>query len=322
MKKCPTCEKTFDDSFKFCQTDGTPLVDEEPALDPYATIVQGPAEPPPAEAAPADVAPAAEEKPAEAPIHQTVGSVPITEPGDVLDLPSNDPLKTVVVSEEELKAAMSGGEQSAETPAEGASAEPPAAETPVAAAPLPEPEPPIFSVPEVAPPSFSDAAPPSPFAASEGAHPPTAPSIEEPIVVPEEPAAATPPAPVETPPATPVAEWTPPPAPVASWENQEIGSNTPLQPPPAGVSGQNKTLAIISLITGVVSVLCCNGIFVMGIAAIILGFMARGKAKSNPTEYGGAGLALGGIITGGISLLLGLLYWIMILAGVIRLPGS
>jgi hypothetical protein len=26
MKKCPTCERTFDDSMKFCQTDGTPLV--------------------------------------------------------------------------------------------------------------------------------------------------------------------------------------------------------------------------------------------------------------------------------------------------------
>jgi hypothetical protein len=27
MKKCPTCGNTFDDSMKFCQTDGTPLVD-------------------------------------------------------------------------------------------------------------------------------------------------------------------------------------------------------------------------------------------------------------------------------------------------------
>ncbi|HXH69318.1 MAG TPA: hypothetical protein VNI60_03120, partial [Pyrinomonadaceae bacterium] len=27
MKRCPTCKRTFDDSMKFCQTDGTPLVD-------------------------------------------------------------------------------------------------------------------------------------------------------------------------------------------------------------------------------------------------------------------------------------------------------
>ena len=30
MKKCPTCEKTFEDSYRFCQLDGTPLVDAAP----------------------------------------------------------------------------------------------------------------------------------------------------------------------------------------------------------------------------------------------------------------------------------------------------
>ena len=43
MKKCPTCDKTFEDSMKFCQVDGTPLVEDEPAFDPYATMVGGPA---------------------------------------------------------------------------------------------------------------------------------------------------------------------------------------------------------------------------------------------------------------------------------------
>ena len=43
MKKCPTCEKTFDDALKFCQTDGTPLVEitENTIDDPYKTIVAG-----------------------------------------------------------------------------------------------------------------------------------------------------------------------------------------------------------------------------------------------------------------------------------------
>ena len=44
MKKCPTCNKTFEDSMRFCQTDGTPLVDDEPAFDPYATIMAKPGE--------------------------------------------------------------------------------------------------------------------------------------------------------------------------------------------------------------------------------------------------------------------------------------
>ena len=43
MKKCPTCDKTFDDNMKFCQTDGTPLVEvqDTPAEpeDPYKTTV-------------------------------------------------------------------------------------------------------------------------------------------------------------------------------------------------------------------------------------------------------------------------------------------
>ena len=39
MKKCPTCGKEFEDSLKFCQVDGAELVSQEPAFDPYATVV-------------------------------------------------------------------------------------------------------------------------------------------------------------------------------------------------------------------------------------------------------------------------------------------
>lgn len=42
MKKCPNCQKTFDDNMKFCQSDGTALVvvaDNKPKEDPYATVV-------------------------------------------------------------------------------------------------------------------------------------------------------------------------------------------------------------------------------------------------------------------------------------------
>lgn len=316
MKKCPNCQATFDDNMRFCQTDGTPLVDDtpvvdaEPAFDPYATIVGTKAnvieiapEEPAAEAAPE---PAAVEASGEEPIiHQTIGSLPIAPPEDVLDLPSNDPLKTMYVSETEMQAALGTTEPDiVEIP--------PIEETPA-------PEPPSFLTPEP-PASPFDAPPPSPFVApdepmsspstyEEPAYDEAAtmiqPSFEPPPFEPSTPAFDAVPSAFETPTAAPVAEWTPPPAPVAGWQNQEIGSNTPFQPPPAGVAGgENKTLAIVSLVLGILSCLCCFSV-ITGPAGLITGFMAKKKAEENPAEYGGRGLALGGMITGAIGFLIG-----------------
>jgi len=41
----------------------------------------------------------------------------------------------------------------------------------------------------------------------------------------------------------------------------------------------------------------------LGLAGVITGFLARSRANKNPEQYGGGGLALGGIITGGLSIL-------------------
>ena len=112
-------------------------------------------------------------------------------------------------------------------------------------------------------------------------------------------------------PQAPVEQWTPPPAPAPSWENQGGGA---MQSPSAAPGDQNKTLAIISLVTGILSLICCSW-FLPGIAAIVLGFIARSKANSDPANYGGAGLALGGIITGGVSIVLGIIVVILYLAG-------
>jgi hypothetical protein len=178
------------------------------------------------------------------------------------------------------------------------------------------PEPPSFSVPDVPAPSFGDlgAPPPSPFTEPEPMPEeptPAAPSFNDAETIYQTPASA----PFEPPPApAPVTEWSPPPAPDASWQNREIGANTPFQPPPAGAGGENKTLALISLICGILSLICCSW-FIPGIAAIVLGVVARSKAKENPAEYGGAGLALGGIITGAISLVLGIIIIILYMAG-------
>jgi hypothetical protein len=42
-----------------------------------------------------------------------------------------------------------------------------------------------------------------------------------------------------------------------------------------------------------------------------MGFIAKKKAEENPGAFGGRGLALGGIITGAISVLLGIIVIIL-----------
>lgn len=323
MKTCPTCDKTFEDSMRFCQVDGTPLVGNAPAFDPYATIVAPHISPIPE---PEPMAPEQVATP-DSSIHRTVGSIPITEPSDVLDLPSRDPLKTMYVSESEMQAALEKEETAAdiiEIPPIGSSS---------------QPEPPSFLTPDplasFEPAAAPSAPPPSPFAVENFCEEPAAPaSYETESSTPmfDDAIAATPvfsepepekfdeaktvmqpvfASPFEPVPA-PVEQWTPPPAPDSSWQNQQIGSNTPFQPPPMGTAGQNKTLAIVSLVAGILGVTICCGGLIPSLVALITGFMARGKANSNPSEYGGSGLAMAGIITGAIGLLGGivvLIFW-------------
>ncbi len=319
---------------RFCQLDGATLVDDEPAFDPYATIVSTPAKPiildPETVAEPVVEAAAPVEETVEEPIiHQTVGSIAIAPPDDILDLPEVDPLKTMYASDTEMSEILA--EQA--PVAEEAIIEEPVAEEPgieeAVVEEVAEPEPPSFIAPEVTAPSFSEASAPSFGDMSPPPSPLSTPEVvgEEAVPQPvfDEPApaesmfdeAATmiqPSVDIPFVPPQPVAEWTPPPAPDASWQNQEIGANTPFQPPPAGVGGENKTLAIISLVTGILSLFCC-GWFIPGIVAIVLGFIAKGKATSDPANYGGAGLALGGIITGAISLVLGVIVVILYFLG-------
>ena len=319
MKKCPSCDKTFEDSMRFCQVDGTPLVEEAPAFDPYATIVAPPPgqiepEPSPVFEAAVEEAPA-EKAAAESYMNPTMSSIPIAEPEDVLDLPS-DPLKTMYVSDSEMHAALGTDE-----PAPDIIEIPPIEE-------VSQPAPPSFIVPDAPAISFGEPAPPpSPFSVSD-----SVPTDPDPLVF-EEPAAAPTvydepvrPAfdeaatmiqssfnsPFDPPPPAPVAEWTPPPAPDASWQNREIGSNTPFQPPPAGTDGQNKTLPIISLVLGIIS-LCCYVSPLTGIAALITGFLGMKNANNDPANFGGKGLAIAGMITGGLFFLIGIVYWIFIL---------
>ena len=74
----------------------------------------------------------------------------------------------------------------------------------------------------------------------------------------------------------------------------------PMAPParPAA-EGQEKTLAVVSLVLGILSV--CGGLLT-GIPAVITGAIAYGRTGREPARYGGRGMALAGIILGCCSL--------------------
>jgi len=263
---------------RFCQSDGTPLVEDAP-VDPYKTMV----------ARPEDFAAA---------------TPPSEQSDDVLDLPSeSDPAKTMYASESEIRAEMDArDDQVIEIP------------------PLVEPPAPSFSEPGPPPSPFAPSdlgqtsAPPipSPFDEPKPStyEPPPIPSFAEPEPYKEEPAFN----PFDQPANAPIAkaEWAPPPVPDAGWQNQQIGQNTPFQPPAPGTGSLNQTLPIVSLVFGIVS-LCCYISPVTGIVALVTGFMGMKNVNNDPQNYGGKGLAIAGMITGGVFLLLGLLYWIYII---------
>lgn len=282
---------------KFCQVDGTELVADEPAFDPYATVVghkldltkeesfDKPGEDvyasddavagPSAEASVEETAAGESLVAAEvSPIHETTGSIPIGAPDEILELPGIDPLKTMYVTESELKEAFGTGANETLTE-ESIMSEPPAAGF-GEMAPPPSP----FSARES--PLEQAAVDPSPYADAETV-------LAQDVIPPfrqQEPA--------------PVAEWNPP---DAAWQGQPAISNTP-----AEEEGQNKGLAIGALVAGILSctVCCWLGLFV-GPVAMGLGFMAKKKAEENPTEFGGGGLALGGIIAGAVGFLIGII---------------
>lgn len=382
MKQCPTCSKEFPDTMRFCQTDGTLLVEKVDAapVDPYKTVVGNQD----------DIASAI---PPLDPFKTMVASPLPKAEDDLLDIPKEpDLLKTMVMPPDDLKAESKAGQKEDS----GAPLDlPPVPSAP--SAPLIEPKPPVGATPPNAepkvespfgaPPNFGDAASSSkpenapvsdPFAEKNNASPTPPPPFEskpfgndfsgkspygnqdsKPIPSPFDlsmpPGYMPPPiSPFDEPKAAPVkdfnepfapvkdfaepsqtpspfdspnpfgnadpfaqnqplqqSEWTPPPAPDANWQNQDLGANTPLQPPPAGQS-LNQTLPIVSLVLGIVS-LCCYISPVTGIAALITGYLGIKNVNANPNEYGGKTLAIIGMVLGGLFLLVGLLYWVYII---------
>ncbi len=84
--------------------------------------------------------------------------------------------------------------------------------------------------------------------------------------------------------------WTPPAAPEQSWQNQEIGQNTPLPPPPPVLPVKIKPSPLVSLVLGILSILPCCGFIIPEFRPVIVGFMAKSKAENIRKNTADAGL--------------------------------
>jgi hypothetical protein len=102
-------------------------------------------------------------------------------------------------------------------------------------------------------------------------------------------------------------EWRPPPPPAAVWQ----------PPAPPAYAPQSNGLATAAMIVGIVGVtvgwLCLGPI--PGIAAIIMGAIALSQIKKMPNRFGGKSMALVGVITGSVTVLIyaGLLLFYLVL---------
>ncbi len=249
MKRCPTCDRTFEDSMKFCQTDGTVLVDA----------------------------------------NETAAG------GNLRN--DADSTKTKIMSTDELRnetekdASPFGNSQPSWMDSQNKNSD----DFSAPASPFGEAKSPDYSSPS------------SPFKDSEPAFNESQPSFNQ--------------SPFGNPSSTPFgnqSEWTPPPAPVSEWQNQNLGVNTPFHPPVS--QGQNQTLPIVSLVLGIISLFCCWLGFLLGPAALITGYMGKNNANNSPSQYGGSGLALAGMITGGIGTLISIGYFVLIIIGIVASP--
>jgi hypothetical protein len=295
MKRCPTCDKTFEDSMKFCQTDGTPLLSaDETSEDMMKTMVSSPSD---ISSSPFDS------------FKTMVGDS--TSAGDAgqPETGIDDSVKTQILSREEMDNEFGSGEMKGEMAKD---VSPPS--------PFGDSTPSWMDSPDKSSNDFSSTS--SPF---DEINSPDYRSSSSPFQQPEPmfgkpedsfnqspygSQADTYNSPMQQ------SEWTPPPAPMSEWQDQSIGQNTPFQPPISG-QGDDKTLAIVSLVCGILSLTCCGP--VTGIAALITGYMAKNNVEGNPQQYGGRGLALAGMIMGGISLVLTVLYFIfVIILGVVN----
>lgn len=93
------------------------------------------------------------------------------------------------------------------------------------------------------------------------------------------------------------AQWRPPEPATPVWQPP---------PPPAYAQQENKSLAIAAMVIGIISVsvgwLCLGPI--PGVAAIIMGAVALSQIKKTPDRVGGKPMAVVGVVTGSVTVLI------------------
>ena len=95
-------------------------------------------------------------------------------------------------------------------------------------------------------------------------------------------------------------------------------SPTPPRPMP-----RTNGLAVASLVTGIISVATCGGC-ILGILAAIFGHVARGQIRRSNGAETGDGMALAGIITGYVSIVLMVLavFFYVLVFGLAAIAGG
>jgi hypothetical protein len=91
------------------------------------------------------------------------------------------------------------------------------------------------------------------------------------------------------------ADYQPPP--------QSVPSTWQPPPPPRTVAGPSQSLAVWSMVLGLVSMTlgwCCSFGLLTAPVAIVLGIVALSQIKSQPNRYTGKPLAVTGIVSGGL----------------------
>ncbi len=112
--------------------------------------------------------------------------------------------------------------------------------------------------------------------------------------------------------------WEPggPPAP---WQTNQVVQQTGYNPPMVYAQSQDQTLAIVGLALSLGSLvfLCCYGGIWLGLPSAIVAYIALTKINNDPEKYGGRGMAIAGIIVGGITFILSVIHILLIFASVL-----
>ncbi|TIC88603.1 DUF4190 domain-containing protein [Nocardioides sp. GY 10113] len=107
---------------------------------------------------------------------------------------------------------------------------------------------------------------------------------------------------------------TPPPPPPGGYGPPPGGYGAP--PGFGGEPAKPSVMAISSLVTGILSIVCClcwglGGL--LGIAAVVLGYLGRKEVAESGGAKTGGGLALAGLICGAVAIALSILFWVLVL---------